>query len=68
MLLGERIKALRTKANLTRRALSVRTGEAGVTEQTIGRIETDPAANPEFDTLRQLAAALHVTVDQLLKF
>lgn len=59
----ENLKALRKAANLT----CIQLGEkVGCTAMTISRYETGKR-EPNLETLRRLAAALGVTVDELIR-
>lgn len=61
--LGQRLVQLRTDAHLTQRALAIR---ADVTVVTISELERGLNDNPGMKTLGALAAALGVTVVELL--
>src|SRR5689334_18051967 len=62
MTLGERIKLEREARGWTRADLAQR---AGLTAPYISMLESGKRGNPNLDTLRQLAAALGVTVADL---
>lgn len=55
------LRQLRRQAGLTQEALAERTG---LSVRTIGRLETGERANPQLDTVRQLADALDLGPDQ----
>lgn len=61
--LGNRIKQLREKSELTPAELARR---AGVTAPTIGKLEDGSAQNPTLDKLRRIASALEVSVAYLI--
>jgi len=61
--LGQRLVQLRADAGLTQRSLAIR---ADVTVVTISELERGLNDNPELKTLTALAAALGVTVVDLL--
>jgi transcriptional regulator with XRE-family HTH domain len=61
--LGAAIRQLREKRDLTQKALA---SEAGLTERTLSAIETG-IANPTWATVRDIAAALGVSIGELAK-
>jgi transcriptional regulator with XRE-family HTH domain len=60
--IGKNLKDARFRAGLTQVELAEK---AGVTQTTVARIERD-AVEPEVTTVRKLAAALGVTISDLL--
>ncbi len=60
--MGERLRELREKANLTQEGLAHR---AGVSSAAIFRIEQGRPSDPKLSTLVALARALGVTVGRL---
>jgi len=60
--IGENLKDARYRAGLTQQELA---DKAGLTQTTVARIERD-AVEPEVRTLRKLAAALGVSISDLL--
>ena len=60
--IGENLKDARFRAGLTQAELAEK---AGTTQTTVARIERD-AVQPEVTTIRKLAAALGVTISDLL--
>jgi len=62
--LAKNIKKLRAKKGLSQDKLSK---IAGVTYNTIIKIESGATLNPRVNTLRLIAQSLDVTVDDLLK-
>lgn len=62
MSVGERIKQLRKKAELTQQQLA---DKVGITYIQIGRYET-AKSNPSADVLQKIAGALNTTVDFLM--
>ncbi len=63
-MLAKNIKKLRAKKGLSQDKLSK---IAGVTYNTIIKIESGAILNPRVNTLRLIAQSLDVTVDDLLK-
>lgn len=63
-MLAKNIKKLRAKKGLSQDKLSK---IAGVTYNTIIKIESGATLNPRVNTLRLIAQSLDVTVDDLLK-
>jgi putative transcriptional regulator len=61
--LGAAIKELREKGDLVQEALATK---AGLTSRTVSAIETG-TANPTWATVRDIAAALGVSVAELAK-
>jgi transcriptional regulator with XRE-family HTH domain len=61
--LGEAIRELRSKRRMTQEALA---GDAGVTLSTLSVIERG-LSNPTWATVRDIAAALGVSVSELAK-
>ena len=60
--LAERVARLREAAGLTQAALAAK---SGLTLSNLRQIEQGATANPRIDTMRQLAKALGVTLDEL---
>jgi len=60
---GEKIRRLRLKAGMSQESLAQR---VGVTTHTIWRLENGPTFNPRLETLRALAKALGVPLEELL--
>jgi len=60
--IGKNLKDARFRAGLTQQELA---DKAGTTQTTVARIERD-AVEPEVTTVRKLAAALGVTISDLL--
>jgi transcriptional regulator with XRE-family HTH domain len=60
--IGKNLKDARFRAGLTQAELAEK---AGTTQTTVARIERD-AVQPEVTTIRKLAAALGVTISDLL--
>ncbi len=60
---GKRLLQLRTRAGLTQVQLA---NKAGLNVMVASRIEREVVADPPESTLRKLAEALNVTVDDLL--
>jgi transcriptional regulator with XRE-family HTH domain len=63
MPIGDRLKRLRTAAGLTQQALATK---AGLSMSAIIHIEKGRIPDPRGSTLKALAGALGVTVDELL--
>ena len=63
-MLGERIKTLKTVKGWTTQQLAE---ASGLPADTINKIISGATKNPNFDTLRRLAAALDTTVDKLME-
>jgi transcriptional regulator with XRE-family HTH domain len=61
--IGKRLKDQRFRAGLTQEELALK---AGTTQTTVARIERD-AVQPEVTTVRKLAAALGITIADLLE-
>jgi len=61
--IGKRIKQLREDLDMSRENLA---GQAGVTRQTVTKLEEDPAQNPKLDSLQRIASALEVSVAYLI--
>jgi transcriptional regulator with XRE-family HTH domain len=61
--LGKALRALRDERELTQETLAERTGLSG---RTLSGIETG-AANPTWATMRDIAAALGVSISELAK-
>lgn len=61
--IGLRIKQLRKDQKLTQRDLAEK---SGVSYSTLTKIETGFVQNPTIELVRKLAAALKVTLDQLV--
>ena len=62
--IGENIKRLRLKANMSQDALSKKSNLAFYT---ISKIESGSTPDPRIDTVRKIADALGVTLDELTK-
>lgn len=62
--IGENIRKLRQQKKISQDRLSKK---ADLALNTIVKIETDENPNPTLETLRKIAKALGVSVDQLLK-
>lgn len=60
---GRQVKERREAAGMSQRQLSVR---SGLTERTIGALERGEQTDPQLSTLEALAAALGVTVADLI--
>jgi transcriptional regulator with XRE-family HTH domain len=60
--IGENIKRLRNKKGISQDKLSKL---ADVSLNTIVKLEIGRSPNPTFDTLRKIAKALDITLDQL---
>lgn len=60
--LGERVRELRTQAELTLAAMALR---AGVARSTLSKIENEQMS-PTFDVLQRLATGLGIDMDELL--
>ncbi|MCK5306887.1 MAG: helix-turn-helix transcriptional regulator [Candidatus Omnitrophica bacterium] len=63
-MLSKNIKQLRKKYNLSQEQLAQK---AGITYSTLIKIESGLNKNPTLDTLRKIADALKVGVDNLIK-
>ena len=63
MPIGDRLKRLRTAAGLTQQALATK---AGLSMSAVIHIEKGRIPDPRGSTLKALAGALGVTVDELL--
>lgn len=64
MNIGQRIRELREAREMTQAELA---SAAGRTQEHISRIETGASVNPTTKTLTKLAAALGVSLNELLK-
>ena len=62
--LGDKMKKLRKKAGISQDGLSKR---ADLAFYTIAKIESGSTPNPSIDTVKKIASALEVTVDELIK-
>jgi transcriptional regulator with XRE-family HTH domain len=62
--IGENLKKLRLKAGLSQDALSKR---ADLAFHTISKIEAGATPNPTIDTVKKLADALGVSLDEIMK-
>jgi transcriptional regulator with XRE-family HTH domain len=62
--IGENLKKLRLKAGLSQDALSKR---ADLAFHTISKIEAGVTPNPTIDTVKKLADALGVSLDEIMK-
>jgi transcriptional regulator with XRE-family HTH domain len=63
-MLDENVKKYRAKLGLSQEELA---RKAGVTYSTLTKIEMGVNQNPKVKTLQQIAAALDVTLDDLMK-
>jgi len=63
-LIGKQIKKLRLKNNLTQEKLSVK---AGVPYTTLTKIESGVIRRPAVQTIAQIAKALDIKIDDLIK-
>jgi len=63
-MLAENIKRFRKQLNLSQEELA---RKAGITYSTLIKLESGVNKNPTVKTLRQLASALGVSLDQLLE-
>ncbi len=63
-MLSKNIKQLRKKHNLSQEQLAQK---AGITYSTLIKIESGANKNPTIDTLRKIADALKVGVDNLIR-
>ena len=61
--IAEKIKEYRTKLNLTQEELAVK---AKIPYTTLVKIESGQVKNPTVKTLKKIATALDITVDNLL--
>ncbi len=64
MKIGENIKMLRLKGKMSQDSLSKRTNLAF---HTISKIESGSTPNPTIETVKKIADALGVTIDDLIK-
>src|SRR5258707_1119851 len=62
--LGKRLKEVREAAGLSQQALAVR---AGLSISVVSRLEQGAQDNPRLHTIKAIADALGVTVDDLLR-
>ncbi len=62
--IGENLKKLRLKAGLSQDVLSKR---ADLAFHTISKIEAGATPNPTIDTVKKLADALGVSLDEIMK-
>ncbi len=62
--LGDKMKKLRKKVGISQDGLSKR---ADLAFYTIAKIESGSTPNPSIDTVKKIARALEVTVDELIK-
>jgi transcriptional regulator with XRE-family HTH domain len=63
-MLAENVKRYRTKKGLSQDQLA---RKAGVTYSTLTKLESGVNQNPKVKTLQQIAAALDVTLNDLMK-
>ena len=63
-MLDENIKKYRKESNLSQEQLAQK---AGITYSTLAKLESGHNQNPTVKTLRQIAMALDVTLDDLMK-
>ena len=63
-MLAENLKKLRKLRNLSQEELA---RKAGITYSTLIKLESGANKNPTIKTLQQLARALEVTLDELVK-
>ncbi len=61
-MLGQTIKALRKKIKISQEQLAK---QAGITYSTLIKIESGVNDNPTIKTIRKIADALHVSLDEL---
>ena len=62
--IGENIKRLRLKASMSQDALSKKSNLAF---HTISKIESGSTPDPRIDTVKKIADALGITLDELIK-
>lgn len=62
--LGDKIKKLRKEVGISQDGLSKK---ADLAFYTIAKIESGSTPNPSIDTVKKIAGALDVTVDELIK-
>ena len=62
--LGDKMKKLRKKVGISQDGLSKK---ADLAFYTIAKIESGSTPNPSIDTVKKIASALDVTVDELIK-
>ena len=63
-MLAENIKRLRKQHGLSQEQLALK---AGITYSTLIKLESGTNTNPTVNTLQQIAKALNVTLDDLMK-
>ena len=63
-MLAENIKRLRKEENLSQEQLAQK---AGITFSTLAKLESGFNQNPTVKTLQQIAKALDVTLDEIMK-
>lgn len=61
--IAEKIKDLRSKLSITQEELAIK---AGIPYTTLSKIESGQVKNPTISTLKKIADALSVAVDDLL--
>lgn len=61
--LGQKIKKRRTERGLTQEGLA---RKADISYTTFVKIETEVVKNPSFKTVKKIALALEITIDQLI--
>ncbi len=62
--IGQNIKKLRKKKNISQDKLSKL---ADISLNTVVKLELDQSPNPTLDTLKKIAKALDITIDDLIK-
>ena len=61
--IGQKIRKWRTKRGLTQEGLA---RKADISYTTFVKIETDVVKNPSVDTVKKIAQALEITIDELI--
>ena len=61
--IGQKIKKWRTEGGLTQEGLS---RKANISYTTFVKIETDVVKNPSVETIKKIAQALEITIDELI--
>ncbi len=62
--IGQNIKKLRKKKSISQDKLSKL---ADISLNTVVKLELDQSPNPTLDTLKKIAKALNITIDDLIK-
>jgi transcriptional regulator with XRE-family HTH domain len=62
--IGENIKKYRKKLGISQDTLSKK---AGLAFHTVAKIETGATSNPTIDTIKKIASALGIGIDDLIK-